>query len=287
MIRRFSRVCLALAFLLLPGAPGWTQETPFTVVPLRLGRAPVIDGLIEKEEWQDAALIDSFTQLDPHEGAPVSEPTEVRVGYDTHNLYFAIRGGDSDPSGVVAKVLTRDAELTYDDTIEVILDTFLDGRSAFLFATNPLGVQVDGLVRSEGEQINYDWDGLWSCAARRDDGGFTVEMAIPFRTLRFNPGPSQVWGFNVTRLIARKRELALWTPASHLDGYNARYKISRYGRLSGRRLGDLQRTGGIALEIDPHGDHVQRPALRPRRAPLRRGRDRGRDGRQADRDLAR
>jgi hypothetical protein len=224
---------LAGLLLLIAAGPARADESLPTVAPPRIARPPVIDGQIESGEWEGAALLSGFTQLEPLEGAPASEETEVLVAYDTHHLYFAVRGLDSEPEGVVAKVLTRDAELTYDDTVEILLDPFLDGRNGFLFATNALGVQVDALIRNEGEQINYDWDGLWSCAARRDERGYTVEIAIPFRTLRFNPAETQAWGLNVTRLIARKRELAFWTPASLADGFYARYKVSRFGRLTG------------------------------------------------------
>ncbi|HEV8580124.1 MAG TPA: sugar-binding protein [Thermoanaerobaculia bacterium] len=231
------RILLLAGLLLSAAVPARPEEAPgeppYTVVPPRIERAPVVDGTIEDGEWQGAARLDGFTQLDPQEGAPATEATEVLVAYDTRNLYFAVRGNDSDPKGMVANILTRDGELTFDDTVEIILDTFNDGRNGFLFATNPLGVQVDALLRNEGEQVNFDWDGLWSCAAHRDAGGFTVEMAIPFRTLRFNPAESQTWGFNVTRLIARKRELVFWKPASHADGYYAHYKLSRYGRMAG------------------------------------------------------
>jgi Domain of unknown function (DUF5916)/Carbohydrate family 9 binding domain-like len=235
------RLLRVAGLLLLAAAPVRPEESLPSVAPPRFAQPPVIDGLLGEAEWQGAALLSGFTQLDPQEGAPATEATEVLVAYDAANLYFAVRGGDSEPEGVVAKVLTRDAELTYDDTVEILLDTFLDGRNGFLFATNPLGVQVDALIRNEGEQINYDWDGLWSCAARRDERGFTVEMAIPFRTLRFDPAESQVWGLNVTRLIARKRELAFWAPASHADGFYARYKVSRFGRLTG--LQDIEQGG--------------------------------------------
>lgn len=235
------RLLRLAGLLLLAAAPARPEEGLPSVAPPRFTTPPVIDGVIGDAEWEGAALLSGFTQLDPQEGAPVTEETEVLVAYDAGNLYFAVRGSDSEPEGVVAKVLTRDAELTYDDTVEILLDTFQDGRNGFLFATNPLGVQVDALIRNEGEQINYDWDGLWSCAARRDERGFTVEMSIPFRTLRFDPAESQVWGLNVTRLIARKRELAFWAPASHADGFYARYKVSRFGRLTG--LEDIEQGG--------------------------------------------
>lgn len=206
---------------------GYTVEVP------RLSSPPTLDGHLAAAEWDGAARLDGFVQLEPQEGAPASEATEVRIGYDPANLYIGIRGHDSEAGAMVANILTRDGDLSYDDSIEIVLDTYHDRQSGFLFATNPLGVQVDALVRREGEEINFDWDGLWSCRAGRDAGGFTVEIAIPFRTLRFPRSGEQVWGINVTRLIPRKQEVSSWKPMSRDYGHYARYKVSQFGQLTG------------------------------------------------------
>ncbi|HEX9671405.1 MAG TPA: DUF5916 domain-containing protein [Thermoanaerobaculia bacterium] len=226
-----------LALLLLPTAAAAREAVPaaksYALIAPRLAQPPVVDGRLAAGEWDAAVLLDGFIQLEPHDGAPATEGTEVRVGYDTHNLYLGIRGWDSEADKLVANILTRDGDLSYDDAVEVILDTYRDARSGFLFATNPLGVQVDGLVRNEGEEVDLDWDGIWRCAAQLDPQGFTVEMAVPFSTLRFRAAPEQVWGINVVRSIARKRETSLWKPISRDLGYYAKYKVSQFGQLAG------------------------------------------------------
>ncbi|MGD2115724.1 MAG: DUF5916 domain-containing protein [Acidobacteriota bacterium] len=214
-------------------APPEHPVAEYSVELPRLETAPEIDGLLGEAEWSGSAVLDGFVQIEPDEGSAATEPTEVRVGYDRENLYFGVRAHDSDPDALVANILRRDGDLSYDDTIEIVLDTNRDRRTGFLFATNPLGVQVDALVRSEGEDVNLDWDGVWRCRAVRDAGGYTVEIAIPFRILRFPEGGVHSFGFNVMRLIPRKRETSFWKPMSKEYGFYARYKVSRFGELTG------------------------------------------------------
>jgi hypothetical protein len=211
----------------VPPPASWVLDVP------RLASPPVIDGRIDESEWTGATGAAGFVQLEPDGGAPSTEPTRLWLGYDGGHLYLAVRADDAEAGKVVAATLARDGELTHDDTIEVLLDTNGDRRTAFLFATNPLGVQVDALVRAEGEEVNLDWDGLWSTRASRDPGGYSVEIAIPFRTLRFPERSVQTWGFNVARVIPRKREVTFWKPMSLDYGFYARYKVSELGALTG------------------------------------------------------
>lgn len=207
--------------------------TGYTVHPVRFDSPPAIDGRLDDPVWQTAPRLADFRQLEPHEGEPASEPTEVFLGYDDDSLYIGVRCHDSEPDKLVATVLTRDADIGYDDTLRIVFDTFHDGRNGFLFATNPAGIQFDALVRSEGEQINLDWDGIWKVKTSRDGGGWVAEMAIPWRSLRFPNRPEQLWGFNVERNVARKRETSHWKPMLLSYGFYARYKLSQYGELTG------------------------------------------------------
>ncbi len=232
----------ALWLLPLTGIPAAGEPAPevgnegrYVVEAPRVAAAPVIDGAMAAGEWDAAAVVTGLTQLVPDEGAPATERTEVRIAYDAEHLYFGVRAWDSEADQLVANTLNRDGLLDYDDAIHIILDTFHDRKSGFLFATNPLGAQIDALVRQEGEEINLDWDGEWRCAASRDPEGFTVEIAIPFKTLRFAAAGEQVWGFNIRRSIARKQEEVFWKPMSKTYGFYARYKISQFGELSGLR----------------------------------------------------
>lgn len=224
---------LALLLAAAPPADPAVVTVDHVLRAPRLATPPTIDGRIGEDEWAGAAEASGFVQLEPHSGAPSTEPTRLWVGYDGANLYLAVRADDDEPGKVVGASLSRDGDLTYDDTVEVILDTNGDHRTGFLFATNPLGVQVDALVRAEGEEVNYDWDGIWSSRATRDEKGYSVELAIPFRTLRFPQRPVQTWGFNVARVIPRKREVTFWKPMSLDYGYYARYKVSELGTLTG------------------------------------------------------
>jgi hypothetical protein len=215
----------------IPAEPAPAQ--PYTVRPVRFTTPPVIDGKLDEPVWQTGALLANFRQIDPHEGEPASEPTEVFLGYDEDSLYIGAICHDSEPEKLVATVLTRDADIGYDDTLKIVLDTFHDGRNAFLFATNSAGIQVDALVRNEGEQINLDWDAIWKVRTSKDGGGWRVEMAIPWRSLRFPNRPEQLWGFNVERNVARKRETSHWKPMQRSYGFYSRYKLSQYGELTG------------------------------------------------------
>jgi hypothetical protein len=151
----------------------------------RLSIAPVIDGKLEDTVWQEGNLLDGFTQFEPEMGKPASEKTEVRVGYDAVNLYFGIRCFDSEPKKIFGGAMRADADLSQDDSVTIILDTFLDRRNGFLLTVNPIGARTDALLRNEGEEVNVDWDGLWDAATTRDSLGWTAEIAVPFKTLRF------------------------------------------------------------------------------------------------------
>ncbi len=231
----------AILTLALPWALLAQQEPPATLAPApsaeyvvrptRFETPPVIDGRLDESVWTTAARLGDFRQLEPKEGEPATEPTEVYLGFDQVGLYIGVRCHDSEPKKVVTTTLTRDSDMTYDDTIQILFDTFRDGRSAYLFATNSGGVHVDGLVRNEGEQINLDWDAIWNVQGSRDAGGWTTEMAIPWRTLRFPHKPEQEWGFIIERLVARKQERTFWKAPK--KSWYARWKLSEAGTIVG------------------------------------------------------
>jgi hypothetical protein len=205
--------------------------TQYEARPSRFDSAPVIDGHLDEAVWKTATHIGDFRQLEPKEGEPATEPTDVYLGFDKDNLYIGVRCHDSEPKKIVTTTLTRDSDIGYDDTIQILLDTFHDGRNAFLFSTNSGGVKVDGLIRNEGEQINLDWDGIWDVQGSRDAGGWTAEIAIPWRTLRFPQKAEQTWGFIIEREVARKQERTLWKAPKKT--WYARWKLSEAGTLVG------------------------------------------------------
>ena len=170
---------------------------------LRLTEPIKIDGRLDEPAWSQAEPATDFRQESPTEGAPASEKTEVRVLYDSKNIYIGIRAFDSEPAKINARDLVRDSTFSTDDRIEIVLDTYHDQRNAFRFAVNPLGTQQDALITDEGKNINLSWDSSWISAGRFDTQGYVVEIEIPLTTLRFTEGIDS-WGFNVSRVIRRK-----------------------------------------------------------------------------------
>jgi len=194
-----------------------------------------IDGRLDDPIWQHAERLSDFTQREPDYGQPVSEPTTVLVAFDANRLYIAADMQDREPERIVANVMRRDAELLNNDSFEIYLDTFHDHRNFFYFATNALGAQRDALIRNEGENQNWDWDGVWESAGRRTKKGWTAEVAIPFKTLRFDSDSLQTWGANFVRRIVRKREESYWAPVSRELGFFGHFKPAYYGHLDGFR----------------------------------------------------
>lgn len=172
---------------------------------------PVIDGRLDDEVWLGAEVIDDFTQVNPVNGAPPTERTEVRVLFDADHLYLGVRCFDTDPSAIVARSMARDAGHGSDDRVVITLDTFADRRNGYIFVVSAAGGKRDGII--EGTRTRYEWDGLWDARARVDDEGWTAEIAIPTKTLSFDPDIT-AWGFNFERYIKRKAEQLRWTSPS-------------------------------------------------------------------------
>jgi len=188
-----------------------------------------VDGALDEPAWQQAVSIGPLTQREPNEGMNASEETDVRVLYTATTLYFGILCRDRTPSDIVSTHLTRDAELESDDNLFIVIDPFLDHRNGFFFQVNPSGARADGQVANNAEEGNLDWDGIWEASARITPEGWVVEIAIPFKTLRFKPGQT-VWGLNVERTIKRRNEWDRWaTPLRNSWITN----LAQAGRLEG------------------------------------------------------
>ena len=197
----------------------------------------VIDGNLNEDVWQTASRIDRFIQREPEEGESVSESTIVRILYDADYLYLGFECRDRQPGDIIATEMRRDENLLHNDCIEIYLDTYHDHRSAFYFATNALGARRDGIIL-EGlpdETQNWDWNGIWDASAVIDSVGWRAEVAIPFRTLRFDSETEVSWGLNIARFIPRKREEAFWAPIRRDLGYYGKYHVASFGHLDGLR----------------------------------------------------
>ena len=196
-----------------------------------------IDGVLEEAEWAQAEAIDAFTQTDPVEGARPTARTTARVLAGPKALVIGIVCGDSDPSGIVSFSVRRDASLTSEDHVRVVLGPFLDGRSGYVFSVNPSGARYDGLINPGGESENPDWDGIWEAATKRTATGWSTEIWIPIQTLSFNPSLRE-WHFNVQRRIQRRLETVRWAfPARQYQVT----QTSRAGLITGLPVFDLGR----------------------------------------------
>jgi hypothetical protein len=230
----------ALLLLAIPAA-AQVPETP-TAQAQRVTSPPRIDGRLDDAVWQTAPPITGFRQREPQEGADASEPTTVRIVYDQTNLYIAAELTDSTPTDIRASELRRDNTLESDDTFSVLLDSYHDHRNGFVFRVNPRGTRFDALIRNESRFYYADWDEQWTAAATMTDEGWFVEMAIPFKILRFTGSEQQTWGLNFERIVKRKNELAYWA------GWERNYtfhNVSQAGHLAGLR--DIRQAERIRL----------------------------------------
>ena len=227
----------------------------YRVTPRRTEQAPRIDGRLDEEAWRSAAIVDAFVQQEPSEGEPATEPTVVRLLYDARALYIGVEAFDSRPEAVIATEMRRDSPRLFDeDNFQIILDTFRDRRSGYMFVTSPLGAKLEQQVAEEGEggfrgsnspNVNVNWDGVWDVRARRTAEGWVAEIAIPMVTLRFPDAERQVWGVNFMRNIRRKNEQVFWAPISK------EYTLTRVS-LAGTMTGIRDVSRGLDLRLTPY-----------------------------------
>jgi hypothetical protein len=235
------RCCLITLFIVLNSSITLLAQPEIKVV--YTGTPPIIDGSVIENVWSNASLINELYQREPKIGDPVSEKTEFLFMYDHNNIYIGIRCFD-DPGKITAKELARDISLGEDDRVQIILDTYLDGRSGYWFQIGPRGSIGDALVNENGKDFNKSWDGLWNGKAKITGYGWEGELIIPFKTLGFRKGNS-TWGLKLIRYIKRKSETAYW-PATSLNAN--KFQVSDAGRITG--LTDI--TQGIGLDIIPY-----------------------------------
>ena len=235
-----------------------TQAGHPVALARRVAAAPAVDGdVLADAAYEDARLATGFVQSRPFEGRPASERTEVRIVYTEDTLYFGVVCYTDDPATIIAADSRRDSDLTETDSFRIILDTYHDGLNGFVFGTNPAGVEYDGQVTNEGQGsgrfggggsgrpsnsrqqrgsgggLNVNWDGVWQVAARVTDAGWTAEIAIPFRTLRYPAADVQTWGMNFQRNIRANNEQAYWSPLPRQFSLN---RLSLAGELQGLRV---------------------------------------------------
>jgi hypothetical protein len=206
---------------------------------LRVSEAPLLDGRLDDSVWRDAPASDAFIEKYPVPGRPAPERTVVRVVYDARDLFVGI---DCDQAGgVIARLTRRDREVDA-DRVSVDLATRGDGRSAFHFEVSAAGVLVDG-VRSDDTELSLDWDENWEARTATTARGWSAEIRIPLRVLRFADLPSQLWGLQVRRYVSQRQEIDEWAFIPRSDAG----EVSRYGTV-----GPLSRLApGWGLELRP------------------------------------
>jgi hypothetical protein len=216
---------------------------------LAAGESVMVDGSLDEAIWRRADPATDFKQFDPSNGEPATEPTEIRVAFDRDTLYIGAQFYDSDPGGLLGNQMVRDGSLNADDRFIWVLDPFYDQRSGYYFEVNPAGAMGDAqLVQATGTTggttQNRAWDGIWRARVRRTDRGWSAEVAIPFRTLSFNPD-QQAWGANFQRTVRRKNEESLWAGWDRNQGI---YSLGAAGRIEG--ISDVSQ--GRGLDVKPY-----------------------------------
>ena len=239
---------LLLSLALLSAGAGRAQgpDIAHESGPLRRVRAQRIseplkfDGVVDEPFWEEIDPATGFVQQNPDEGAAATEQTEVRIAFDDKYLYFGVICFDSQPQNIVMTQNRRDARLDDTDSIQILLDTFDDNQSGFVFGTTPTGIEYDGQLSKAGQSrggvgaparaggvggagtsqrggaaaFNLNWDGVWKVRSQITQRGWESEIIVPFRTLRYRPGLDGVWGLNVSRNLRRRNELSFWSPVS-------------------------------------------------------------------------
>ncbi len=230
-----AALCLAAA-----GAASEVAEPPRkSVRAVRVETPPILDGVLDDPAWQEAASVEDFHIVVSDEFGKPGERSRVYLAFDADNLYFAARFWDSKPDTIVAKVLSKRDASFGEDGFSITLDPFDQARAGYMFDVNPNGMRSEAIYTDTDRQ-NWDWEGIWNAAARIDGEGWTAEVAIPVKTLSFDPA-SDAWGVNFTRWHGADNEQFGWV------SYNRAQNLSRTGSMTG--IADLNQ--GHGLDVVP------------------------------------
>ena len=210
------------------------------VVPELNDNAIRIDGRLDDNVWERAAVITDFHQMAPFEYAEPSQRTEVRVFYSTDALYVGARMYEDDPSLITANVLLQGQGLPNDDSFNIMLDPYLDRRSGFIFEINANGVRVDGIYQNVSG-VDRNWEGIWQAGSSIDAEGWTTELRIPYQTLSFDPANTE-WGINFRRTIRRNQEEIGWISRNRLINPS----------IAGNATGLTGIQQGLGLDVVPY-----------------------------------
>lgn len=222
MIRIALFLFLLTPFILFAGSSQKKATAVRTPRPVR------VDGVLNEAEWQRAIPITDFVQYEPLEGEPATQRTEVRILFDNDALYVGWKLHDTDPSKIVARLARRDDEVE-SDWVSIRLDSYHDHQTAFEFTLNAAGVRTDILQSNDGREEDDSWDVVWEAETAITSEGWSAEMRIPFKVLRFSDEEVQEWGMQLLRYISRNRERQHWV----LIGKSESGWVSKFGHLEG------------------------------------------------------
>lgn len=223
-----SKKCI-LSALLIAMIVAATAQTPekklYTAT--RTSTPPTINGVLDDATWQSGTWIDDFTQYEPFSGRPASQRTEFKILFDDNYLYVAIKAFDTSPDSIVNRLTRRDD--ADGDLVGIILDSFHDLRTGFLFGVSSAGVKYDRMVMNDGEYEDPSWDPNWWVQTAINSEGWVAEMKIPFSQVRFDKNSGTVWGLEVGRILYRKNETTFW---QHIPK-EAPGMVNLYGEMNG------------------------------------------------------
>jgi hypothetical protein len=219
---------------------------------VRTAKAPVIDGKLDEAEWATAAQIDDLHEIQPTEYAPASERTIVYVMYDSEALYIGARLLDRNPSEITARIGRQGEQVFGDDWFSVMLDPYHDRRSGYRFQTNPNGLREEALYKNIADE-QWEWQGIWYTASTIDEQGWVTEIAIPYKTLSFDPA-NDTWGINFRRSVARRDERMGWVSRNRNTDPST----------SGIAVGFEGLEQGVGLDLVPSASVSQRRFFAPK-----------------------
>jgi hypothetical protein len=205
-----------------------------TVRAVRIDAPLRIDAALDEDLYRRVSPMTGFIQIEPDDGTVASERTDLWLAFDDDNVYVSFRVWDSQMDRLVATEMRRDNGIIWsgNDNVVFVFDTFNDRRSAVSFTVNALGGRSDGQVINE-RQYNGDWNPVWELKTGRFDGGWTLESAIPFKSLRYQQGSAQTWGFNAMRVKRSKNEVSMLSPSPRAQGAQGVEQTAYAARLLG------------------------------------------------------
>jgi hypothetical protein len=222
---------------------GFEDRRVMTALRLQPDESINVDGRLDEAVWKRATPAAEFIQVDPNNGSPATEPTEVHIVFDKDRMYMGVICHDSEPDKMMGNTMLRDAALGAGDRFMWVFDPYLDSRSGYFFEINPSGAMGDAIVLPGGGQERA-WDGIWIARVVRSDVGWVAEIEVPFRTLNFDPN-GRAWGVNFQRTVRRKNEESMW------NGH-ARNQALRNVSTAGLVVGFSEISQGVGLDLKPY-----------------------------------